>query len=286
MLTTPLLAHLSKVTGKICAAHHSVPPSVPFGNISVLLLANLHQFPPVANSKNKLYNNISPEPLSQLGHSLFQQFEIVVKLKQQMQITDPIWDRILQCSWVGECTEDDISEIKCLVLSNPSCDIPDFAIQPWCDCVLVTPRNGIQVLWNEWMVKALHENTGQVHYIVTAHDTCNNHALTRTQQLAIAHLKLDKTNHLPNKIDLAIGMKAMVLSNIAPNADLANGSQGIISDIILHPDEILPSPITPTVHLQYPPAAMLFTPLDSHGIKLDSLPQGTIPILPLKGRSI
>ena len=154
MLTAPLLAHLSKVTGKICTAHHITPPSVPFGNISVLLLGDLHQLLPVANSKKELYNNVPPDPLSQLGRLLFKQFDVVVKLEEQMQFTDPVWDRILQQSQVGECTGNNIMEIKKLVLSNPLCQIPDFSTPPWSNCVLITLQNALQVLWNDLMVKA------------------------------------------------------------------------------------------------------------------------------------
>ena len=282
MLTTPLLAHLSEVTGIIRCGHDNIPPSIPFGNLNILLLGDLHQLPPVANSRKELYNDAPPDTLSQLGRSLFEQFNIVVKLDEQMRITDPIWDRILQRSRSGECTQDDITEINNLVLSNPHCHVPDFSIEPWSGCVLVTPRNAVQALWNELMVTGLCRRTGQVRYIVTASDVCDGHTLSRTQRLAVAHLKLEQTNRLPNKIVLAIGMKTMVLTNIAPDADLANGSRGVVSDIILNAKEELPSPLPDTVHLQHPPAAILFQPLNGHGHQIDGLPPNTIPIFPLQ----
>ena len=96
MLTTPLLAHLAEVTGKIRSAHSTIPPSTPFSNLNILLLGDLHQLPPIANSKKELYNDAPPDPLSQLGRSLFEQFDIVVQLEEQMRITDPVWDRVLQ----------------------------------------------------------------------------------------------------------------------------------------------------------------------------------------------
>ena len=49
----------------------------------------------------------------------------------------------------------------------------------------------------------------------------------------IVLLKPDDTSSLPNKIDLAIGMKVMVLLNIDTDSDLANGLHGVITDIIL-----------------------------------------------------
>src|ERR1700677_777904 len=75
--------------------------------------------------------------------------------------------------------------------------------------------------------------TGEVRYTLYARDTSKQQPLSRQQRLTIAHMKLEQTAHLPNKVELAVGMKTMVLSNIAPSIDLANGSCGIITDIIL-----------------------------------------------------
>jgi hypothetical protein len=51
--------------------------------------------------------------------------------------------------------------------------------------------------------------------------------------LAIAALDDQKTGKLLATIHVAIGMKAMVLLNIATEADIANGTQGVIQDIVL-----------------------------------------------------
>ena len=57
-------------------------------------------------------------------------------------------------------------------------------------------------------------------------------------------------------------MRAMVLLNMATDADLANGSRGIIKDIILDPRETGIPDETNTVYLSYLPSAILFTPLN------------------------
>jgi hypothetical protein len=36
-------------------------------------------------------------------------------------------------------------------------------------------------------------------------------------------------------MEVAIGMKAMVIINIATEADLANGTRGMVTDIVLDP---------------------------------------------------
>ena len=105
--------------------------------------------------------------------------------------------------------------------------------------------------------------------------------MTLKQRMAVAHLKVDDTKHLPNKVELAIGMKVMVLENISPNASLANGSCGIITDILLDPKEIIEDSNAPTIWLQYRPAAILFKPFAPPKIRFQGLPLGVVPIFPL-----
>ncbi len=72
----------------------------------------------------------------------------------------------------------------------------------------------------------------------------------------------------------------MVLFNIAPNADLANGSRGIITDIILDLRESIDTISSTTIKLTFPPAAVLFKPLSGGKTTLQNLPPGIIPIFP------
>ena len=50
-------------------------------------------------------------------------------------------------------------------------------------------------------------------------------------------LRKDKRQELPEKIEIAIGMKVMVTSNVQTDLDITNGACGIIVNIVLHPDE-------------------------------------------------
>ena len=93
-------------------------------------------------------------------------------------------------------------------------------------------------------------------------------------------MKLEQTANLPNKVDLAVGMKTMVLQNIATHADLANGSRSVITDIILHPNECAVPDADNKVYLQHPPAAVLFLPHSGSKVQIPSLPKGVIPIFP------
>ena len=122
--------------------------------------------------------------------------------------------------------------------------------------------------------------TGEVHYIFYALNSYKGQPLSRQERLTITHMKLEQTTNLPNKVDLAVGMKAMVLQNIATHADLTNSSRGIITDIILHPNEDAVTNAENKVYLKYPPVAILFSPFSSSDVQLPGLPKGIIPIFP------
>ena len=280
MMTTPLLTLLSQATGTVRSSLSNIDPTIAFGGLNVILFGDFHQFPPVANNKRELYNSNPPHGICQLGRNLFEQFDIVIQLEQQMRIQDHVWDNILQRSRTGDCTSDDILEIMNLVLTNPACDRPDFSLPPWDDSILVTPRNSVRAFWNEAMLSCHCRRTGHFHFILDADDKVDNKRLSREQRLAIAHLKLEKTGHLPNRTEIAIGMKAMILQNIATDVNLANGSRGIITDIILDPKENVPTRRDSPIRLSYPPIALLFSPYYQRDVKLAGLPQGTVPLYP------
>ena len=194
MLTTPLLTHLSQVTGVVRTGLHTMDLSYPFGGLNVVLIGDFHQFPPIASTKRELYNRKPSAGKCQLGRHLFEQFNIVIKLDEQMRIQDPGWNDILQRARTGDCTTDDIAEIRKLVLENGTCKTPDFTQPPWNEAILVTPRNAVRTAWNTAMLSSYCQRTGQTKYIIYAHDTCKNQPLTPSQRLTAARLKPDETN--------------------------------------------------------------------------------------------
>lgn len=237
MLTTLLLLFLSQVAGVVRTGLTTIEPSVLFGGLSVILFGDLHQFPPVAKPTKELYHPFPPNEDCNLGQTYFKQFDIVVKLEEQIHIHDAEWNDILQRTHTRECTMKDIKEINKLVLTHPDRNIPDFSQLLWSEAILVTSRNGVCSAWNDLMIREHAHKSGQIKYVVYANDQTNGKPLTKHQRLATAHLKLEETKHLPHKIEFVKGMKAMVLMNISTESDLANGSRGIVEDIILDPRE-------------------------------------------------
>ena len=64
--------------------------------------------------------------------------------------------------------------------------------------------------------------------------------LTLEERYALAGLPKNGRKHdkgLPESIHLAIGMKVMVTNNLQTDLDITNGAHGVITDIILSPDE-------------------------------------------------
>jgi ATP-dependent exoDNAse (exonuclease V) alpha subunit len=100
-------------------------------------------------------------------------------------------------------------------------------------------------------------------------------------KLAIAALDDLKTGKLLATVHMAIGMKAMVLLNVATEAKIANGTRGVIQDIILD-ERGDPSPADEDgmIELRYPPAMILFRPDKNTMLMFAGLPSGIIPLTP------
>jgi hypothetical protein len=193
---------------------------------------------------------------------------------------------------VGECSTTDLDEIQKLVLNDPRCDVPDFSKAPWDQAILVTPRHSVRNIWNDHSLAKHCAKTGNQRYIIPADDTLRDGTeISMEIKLAVAGLE-DKKAKLPAIIQLAIGMKAMVLLNIATEADIANGTRGEIQDVILDERE---EPSTPdedgAIKLKYPPVMILFRPDKGSKIIFPGFPPGVIPMTPslakftLTGRS-
>ena len=77
----------------------------------------------------------------------------------------------------------------------------------------------------------------------------------------------------------------MVTTNITVGADLANGSRGVIADIVLDTrEQVDPEEVDKDgyVKLQYPPAIIIFEPYHHTFPKFDGLKEGQILIFPVE----
>ena len=289
MMTTSMMALISQVAGKVRNGNGAMDSTVPFGGLNLILIGDFHQFEPVANPRSSLYSQPRSDRKEKLtsviGRNLWAQFETVVTLTEQKRIIDPGWMETLQRSRTGDCNREDLHEIRKLVLTNPECHVPDFNKAPWDEPILVTPRNSMRAMWNSASLTKHCQKTGQILYICNAEDTVGRDqlALDMEQRTTVAKMSLESLKGLDHRIEIAIGMKAMVTANIATQADLANGSRGIIADIVLDGREDVDREQAEkcgVVELRYPPALVVFEPYHHTFPRFPGLKEGQIPMFP------
>ncbi|KAF8138849.1 hypothetical protein EV363DRAFT_1107157, partial [Boletus edulis] len=210
LLTADTLASLNLVVSTVRGTEENIDETEPLGGLSTFLTGDFHQFPPVGQVKKALYCKHPPSSLSQTGRQIFEQFDTVVELIDQNRITDALWNAILTRARYGECTSSDLQEIRRLVLTNQSCQVPDFQSSPWDESILITPRNSVRSTWNTHAVTKHCKKTGNILYISPAEDSVNQHPLSMPQRLIAARLNMEENHQTEMKIPLAIGMKVMV----------------------------------------------------------------------------
>ena len=138
-------------------------------------------------------------------------------------------------------------------------------------------------MWNTASLRRHCRKSGEVLYLCDTEDTVGKDHETPDleQRVTIAEIPEEKLQGLSHRIEFAIGMRAMVTTNIATQADLANSSRGIIADIILDARERIDHDQHTKdgyVKLQYPPAVIIFEPYHHSLPKFEGLKEGQIPI--------
>lgn len=62
----------------------------------MILFGDFHQFPPVGHDNAALYKDSGNLARSVIGKSIYNQFTTVMLLTQQIQVTDHVWNELLQ----------------------------------------------------------------------------------------------------------------------------------------------------------------------------------------------
>ena len=139
--------------------------------------------------------------------------------------------------------------------------------------------------WNAAALRKHCQKNHEVLFVCQAEDKVgkNRREPTLEEMTIIAGVDPEEElRKLHTRIEIAIGMKAMVTVNIATEANLANGTRGIITDIILDPREILERSEAEdgVVTLVHPLVMIVFKPLVSLFPKFGGLAEGEIPLFP------
>ncbi|KIL55390.1 hypothetical protein M378DRAFT_46345, partial [Amanita muscaria Koide BX008] len=211
MISREFLATLSKTLNVIFKHLNQEDHDLPFGGKRCALY-----FP--SSGQDTLSQNA--------GSELYRQFTTVVLLKQQMRITDPAWQAVLERARHGKCVEADLKLLR-----------------PWAHAFLVTPRNAVRRKWNSAASRNHCKQTKRQLLISPAEDTKRGGVLSSAELFALAKRKYeakrsseDRTQ-LEDEIFLAKGMQVMLVTNIQTELDMANGARGTVYDILLDPRE-------------------------------------------------
>lgn len=150
MLNDTLLSDITEVVSFVKRQAGEGNNHLPFNGMHVILFGDFHQFPPVGNPKGALYTRAATTTQKSIqGRALYQQFSTVVELGQQIRIKDEAWSNLLNHLRIGECTSEDIANIRDLLISSKNCPEMDFESPPWDKAILVTSRHSVREAWND-----------------------------------------------------------------------------------------------------------------------------------------
>lgn len=284
MVPLTMMTQLSQRIGRARAHLPDYSSTKPFGGLNVILLGDMHQFPPVIGGVQKALflpmqrcrtDGKNSEAMVK-GREIYEQFDTVVKLRKQVRVVDEEWRNLLQRVRHGNCGANELRYLRRVVLSDKDCPPTDFSQEHWKNATLITPRHSVRRLYNSAKVREHCEDTKTTLYISPAEDLINGRELTAKEKLAVLGLK---RTPLPATCEIAIGAQVMVTFNVETELDIANGSRGVVHGIVL--DEREPDSEGSVVHLKYPPAYILVKLDRTKAPRLAGLPEGVVPIKPM-----
>ncbi|KAF8425807.1 hypothetical protein L210DRAFT_3367619, partial [Boletus edulis BED1] len=227
-------------------------------------LADFHQFPPVKGGPLYWLMDPSKDGAEELlGRSLYEQFQVAVRLTQQVHVVDTEWHDLLQHTRHGSCRIRHINMLRSLIITNPNCPATDFTSPPRNNAVHSTPRHSVRRQWNTAMGFERCRQNGRQMFTVPALDTIGGQGLTLRERFAVATKtsnraeKAEEHGGLPDAVLLSIGMKVVITFNVETDLDVAIGARGEVVKVVLHEDEPFFSPPKSVVELQRPPAYVI-----------------------------
>ena len=267
------------------------PEGRSFGGISVIMLGDFHQFPPVARPlRYALYYPVdfSNDSLtSRIGRAIYEEFTTVVELKEQRRISNPVCHDFLQHLRRGTVNAEHLKMLRSLIIGKGEAPTIDFSSLPWNEAALVTPRHAVRTQWNDAAIRKMCREKGRQIFKCTAHDTIKGRTISMKERciLETHRGKKNRRGHtvkdLPYCIEIAIGMKVMVTNNIETDLDITNGARGEIVDIILDPDEPPIDANENIIRLRYMPAYLLVKLTRTRATRLEGLHECVIPVEPV-----
>jgi hypothetical protein len=191
-----------------------------------------------------------------------------------------VWREFLRNLRKGEVTEADVQMLQTLVIDQPGAFGMDVNSEEWRDAPLVTTRHAVRVPWNEESARRDCKRDNQQLFVCGARDLIRGKPLTMEEQHALA-AKIDNKGgtQLPDTVELAVGMKVLVTSNLDTDLDITNGASGEIVGIVLQENE-RPTEDSPIHVLQNVPVYILVKLTRTRLTALEGLEECVVPIEP------
>ncbi|KAG8891643.1 hypothetical protein FRC01_014596 [Tulasnella sp. 417] len=284
MLPQEFISVASSAVGNAHAGLTGSSSLRPFGGImNNIFFGDYHQFPPVRHENTALYKRTVPNAYAASGRGIMEQFTTVVLLTEQKRVpANSTWAQILSRARFGACNEEDIRFMKGLVLTNPSCVIPDFREPGWSSAVLVTSRNAVRIQWNAEAIRKWCATHQKPLFRIPCCDEIgrDKRSPTRSERRAIAMCREEQTGHLPSVLEIAEGMPVLVTFRHKKEASLSKGASATVKEIILDDDDAAEDQTRGLVNLSRLPKAIVLKLDHPPSGMVEGFARGEIPILP------
>jgi len=210
--------------------------NAPFGGISVVLIGDPAQLPPVCSTA--LYSRAtSTQALVNKGEILYSMFTKVITLTEirrqvaeENDVDQATFIDILSRVRIGACT---IEDWKFLQTRKPE-NIPGFELI-FKDAIRLFSTNDKVDSYNARKPKDLGSPVTRL--------TSRNHP----DRAATRHISSDRFRGLPNLLYISNGCQVTLTSNIQPGTGLTNGTKGTVIDIVyLNDDQTFPNVTLPS----------------------------------------
>ena len=188
-----------------------------FGNVSILAVGDFYQLPPVRSGLPLCYPN--KETLKDLWNPYFQMWELTQIMRQRDDKKFAEMLNRLRCRVKGQpLLENDETLLKSRVVQKGALSAPTDALH-------IYARNDDVEQHND---KKLHALDSEIHKI-TAIDTIQDGGTHK--QLEKPYQTTTKDTPLVPELQLAIGARAMLITNVDVSDGLSNGVSGIVKGI-------------------------------------------------------
>ena len=283
---------LARISEALCKAKSNV---LPFGGLSVLFSGDFHQLPPVMDVP--LYVNPSSRKMPSLaskttrrlneeqqnGYNLFQDVtKTTVLLREHYRARDEAVYSVLDRIRCGNATATDKQLLHSRTFGWPGG--PDVEDKEWRTAVLITTRNNIREAWsNVASLRHAVDNGTQI-FISPSIDEgidCNRRKM-------VWRAADSKTGFLPTWNVLCVDAPTIVKTNTAVELGTANGTKGIIREVIPDPEDCVGwSRIeNQVVKLTRPPICVMVELVNDKHLLPESIGgrDGIFPMMPIRER--